>query len=705
MAAVAVVAAAESVWVVLAIAALALSVIALFNDHRSRPIGALIGMLCALALLHLPGFWFFGAPSLVTAIAVVPVIASAFERSSKLVRQRTLIALAASIGFVLVGAVGAGVTALEARSATNRAVDSTRTALELIRDGNRDEAVRTLFDSRQDFMESRDALTAPWSLPASILPVIGLNLNAVQTAVSSGLSVVEAAQIAVSSAPYGDLRLVDGQIDLDLVSAMQEPVSDLQRSLESATSDLASVDSGWLVAQISEPLDTFDGEIAQMQGTVDIAAAGLGALPTLLGAGGEANYLVQFTNTAETRALGGFMGSWGLLRATNGRILLDGTDSVGTLKEKLTAGFPYAAPPDFRERYARFRPDMFAQNWTASPDFVDNAFVSTQLFEQAEKTRIDGVMMIDPEGVAALLALTGPVRVPGLAEPLDSKNVVAYLTLGQYRQFEGQVVARRDGLEAVAKAVFDALGKTSLPGYQALAELLGPTIQGGHILFTTKDATTNSFLDQISMTGRFPRVDGDLLSLRSANANPNKIDSFLQRSMNAEIAVDPATGETSTQVTITLTNTAPASGLPTYVIGNDRGDPLGTNAMYLSLYSPLTIDRAELAGKALRMEIQTEFAINVYSATVTVPPGSTVTLQIWLRGTIPMANGDYSLTIPAQPMINDDKATITIRSTNAAQPFTQAGGFSSAVTTTNRNTVTVTGALSRTWTGQAKLGD
>jgi hypothetical protein len=207
------------------------------------------------------------------------------------------------------------------------------------------------------------------------------------------------------------------------------------------------------------------------------------------------------------------------------------------------------------------------------------------------------------------------------------------------------------------------------------------------------------------MTGRFPRVDGDLLSLRSANANPNKIDSFLQRSMNAEIAVDPATGETSTQVTITLTNTAPASGLPAYVIGNDRGDPLGTNAMYLSLYSPLTIDRAELAGKALRMEIQTEFEINVYSATVTVPPGSTVTLQIWLRGTIRMANGDYSLTIPAQPMINDDKAMITIRSTNAAQPFTQAGGFSSAVTTTNRNIVTVAGALSRTWTGQAKLGD
>jgi hypothetical protein len=56
-------------------------------------------------------------------------------------------------------------------------------------------------------------------------------------------------------------------------------------------------------------------------------------------------------------------------------------------------------------------------------------------------------------------------------------------------------------------------------------------------------------------------------------------------------------------------------------------------------------------------------------------------------------------------MINDDKAMITIRSTNAAQPFTVVSGFSSAVANANRNTVTVAGALNRTWTGQAKLGD
>ena len=62
-----------------------------------------------------------------------------------------------------------------------------------------------------------------------------------------------------------------------------------------------------------------------------LASHAVDATPGLLGAEGDRQYLVLFTNPAETRALGGFIGSYGVLEARQGRLDMTVSGSIADL--------------------------------------------------------------------------------------------------------------------------------------------------------------------------------------------------------------------------------------------------------------------------------------------------------------------------------------------------------------------------------------
>jgi len=67
--------------------------------------------------------------------------------------------------------------------------------------------------------------------------------------------------------------------------------------------------------------------------------------------------------------------------------------------------------------------------------------ILAQLYPQSGGPSIDGVLAIDPYGLAALLNFTGPIDVPGLAEPLTSANAAQVLLTQQYISFNRRLLA------------------------------------------------------------------------------------------------------------------------------------------------------------------------------------------------------------------------------------------------------------------------
>jgi hypothetical protein len=180
-------------------------------------------------------------------------------------------------------------------------------------------------------------------------------------------------------------------------------------------------------------------------------------------------------------------------------------------------------------------------------------------------------------------------------------------------------------------------------------------MQAGHlVLHSTRDHEQALFAD-LRVDGAMPPVHGDALAVVTQNASGNKIDWFLRRSVHYDVTVN-ASGVEQAELTITLTNTAPTSGEPDYVIAGSGPDPTppGTSRMIVSVYSPLGLDHS-----SIERDRERELGRSVYSGVVTVPAGETATIRLSLSGRIAMGDG-YRLDVRPQATVVPDDVAITV---------------------------------------------
>jgi hypothetical protein len=366
---------------------------------------------------------------------------------------------------------------------------------------------------------------------------------------------------------------------------------------------------------------------------------------------------------AEGRGLDGLIAAYGELTADQGRLTLTRSGDIGQLNKALPlAGGHLTGPADFLARYGAFRPQKLMQDLSYSPDLPTVADVIQQLYPQAGGDPINGVLALDPYGLASLIHLTGPIDVPGLGK-LTAANTASVLLEGQYALTSSQKVVHDYDQDAL-RIEFHKLTTGSLPGPRSLSDALDEDVRQGRIEFWSFDKADQPVLYRLGLTGSFPSAQGhDLLAVTTQNAANNKIDVYLQRSITDAVTYDPFNGEVASRVTVTLRNGAPAFGLPSEVIGSYTGSglPPGTNATWLTLYSPLGLRAATIDGHSQGMSDTAELGVHAYSQYVYVPPGGSVTLTFDLAGvTTP---GNYRLVMYNQPMVRPDLDTVTVNPT------------------------------------------
>ena len=672
----------SSWWVLVGVVALVLALVGAFSQVRLRALGAVIGTLVGATALHLPAQGFHGLPSLAAAVALVPLFASAYERSSAKVTKRIRRGLVVAAAVAVVATAALGVSAILARSSLSRAVDESRTGLDQIRSGHQSDAAVQLDHASGQFASAAQLLDSFWTWPARLVPVVAQQRQALAEASASGSLIARTGSVAADVAPYQQLKASNGRVNLPTVRSMQQPVADTAAALASAQRTLRTVRSPWLLAPVANPLADFSRQVDDALPQAQLASMALADAPGLLGGDGDRTYLILFTNPAESRFLGGFTGSFGILTAHHGKVSFTVGDRIAQL-------FPGAAgstlaitgQPEFLARYGGLDPAHNLQNLTASPDLPTDAAVTRSLFQQYYHSSLDGIVVVDPYALAALLKLTGPVEVDGLPTKLTADNAANYLLFQQYVTYGNAKDDRKDILSAAGRATFKALTTRDLPGPAAVGAALGPVVAQGRLLFYPFDHADQPLFARLGTLGQFaPPTTGDYMSVRTSNANGNKIDSFLTRTIDYQVAYDPGNGAVQATATITVHNASPAGGLPEYLIGNYQDPsnggtvPVGTNTMYLSYYSPLVLSSSTLDGQAVGADFQTEQGAQVYSLDVRVPPGQTRTLVLHLEGTI-STGSTYHLQVLNEPLVHDDTLSLHVASSSPSWHITSAEGL------------------------------
>lgn len=627
-------------------------------------IGALVGLALGQAALRLDWPDATGATLVLGAGAFVIVAASALAHVHRRTRRRAAgVAVVIGVVLVCVGGVWA-VTTWSVRDDLNRAVDTAREGLDAARAGNSRMAARRFDRAARLFAGAERRLDAWWVRPVAAIPGAAQNADALRVMTSSGRELAAAGATAARRADPDDITPIDGVVPLDDVRALEEPLTDASRALTRARTDLAGIDSPWIVGTVADKADTLDQKLARAVHDLETARLAVSVVPDLLGGDGERRYLVVFQNPAEQRANGGVIGNLAELAYRDGAIelLRNERDSDFNLRNPGTAR-TLVGPDDYVRRYAQYEPESTIQNVTLSPDFPSVAEVLEGVYPQTGAGPIDGVISLDPLALAEFLRLTGEVTVPGYDVTLHPDDAAELLLREQYVRFPDPVV-RAEFLRATVAAVFDRLRSTQLPGPAYIGEVLGPMVHEGRLQIHSRDRAEQRFFRRIGATGGFPAVrGGDFLGVATQNSAGNKIDVFQQRTVRYAARVDPATGTVDASLSIRLRNDAPASGLPDYVIGSFPDNPLprGTSQVMVSVYSPLALRAATVDGEPVALLEDEELGRRVYTAQVTVPPGGRRDLDLTLQGAVDLgSSGRYRLRVWQQATVVPDRTRVSV---------------------------------------------
>jgi hypothetical protein len=629
--------------------------------RRSRANGAVVSGALVNAVLWYPS----GPTTLVSLVAAALVIvillvsgSGNLRRGPKQVLNAALVLLAL-FGFAVVATVGWG--AVQARNDIEAGTSAAREALTAVRLGDA-EAARDSLTTAETALSSAQSELSTSTAVASAVPGLAQQMTAVDVAIQEALAVTEAANDLVQI-DYEQLRY-EGRLDLAKVTSLQPSSASVLEALSSAEESLDEVRSGWLLPPLQTRIDEFAAEVADARDDAELADQILAVSPALLGSEGTRHYLVAFLTPAELRGSGGFIGSFVELEAVGGDVSLVRSGRIKELIDAVPPGVrTISGPEDYLRRWGRFNPQDFLQDVTFPLDWPSAAQVLAELYPQSGGREVDGVIAVDPTGLAALLDLTGPVFIPGIDQPLTKDNAVPFLTKNQYVIF-GDRAAREEVLEAAARATFDRLTDASLPAPRRLGDVLGPAARGRHLQIWSPTEDEQDLFRTLQADGEVDVPDGtDALAVVQQNSANNKIDAYLQRTVRYDAEVDARTGRIDATATITLTNAVPGLDLPVAVVGNNRGRPVGTNLSLLTIMTPLQATSATLDGIPVELAEDRESGLRTWElANVAVGNGDTVIFVVKLTGALDLRDG-YRFQYLPQPVANPDlfRASLTAR--------------------------------------------
>lgn len=532
----------------------------------------------------------------------------------------------AGVVVVIFGAAG-GIAALLAKSSIDEGVDAFRSAEDTGVGGDLSGAVASFTKAEHAFDDAAEPLDSFGRL-GRLVPGLSQQLAAASTAVEAAGDGAEAGRRAGGSLDIDDVAVSGGGVDVAAIAALESPLDQLKRSLTATVDQLSGIDRSLLVGPVSDALDDALEEAVGAARTADRLHRTVQIAPDLLGVDVPRRYLLLLTSPVEARGRLGFPSAYAVLTFDNGKLTFEAKESISDLSN-LTIDQGLLDIPSRLIPYLPYKVSTHWQSTLLSPDAPSSAELIQQFARQSPVGAIDGVILADPHTMASLVGLVGPVAIPALGTELTEDTTFDFLTRDQYVAFPEDQVERKELLGVVAGLVGTKLESLSVPSLRTFTERFGPLIADGHLIIDLQpDAYPEAaaLLADTDADGSFPRPEhtaDDVVYLAQINNARNKIDLFLERSVDYDVQI-AEDGSLSGTLEVELTNTAPASGLPDYLIGGqDDGYSRGTNQSSLFIYSPHELSELLLDGEAVLPAVSYDQGIFIYQLQTDLAPGQT----------------------------------------------------------------------------------
>ena len=368
---------------------------------------------------------------------------------------------------------------------------------------------------------------------------------------------------------YFELSREDKRIILQKIYEASPRLEEALIRIDLALESFERIPEDELAAPLREAIAPFVDQLPDFRKKIQIAIPLVKIVPQLAGYPEPKNYLLLFSNNQEMRPAGGFIGTYGILKVADGEIINFDTHDIYGI-DRLAEDFLYVEPPLPLQRYMNMsRWYMRDSNW--SPDFPTSAekvlwFYAEEAngiaemlgepIDQAPLINYNGVISVNPNVIADLLGVVGPITVEG--QEFNKENFVDKL------EYQVEVGFHQEGIPvAQRKEIISVLGEEllhkifSLPAAKwiEIIDIAEDALDQRYLVIYEKDQDIQESLAEQNWAGITLDTDGDYLMLIDANMASLKTDPFVKRHITYETNFNDE-GDLIAKATINYNNTA-----------------------------------------------------------------------------------------------------------------------------------------------------
>ena len=512
------------------------------------------------------------------------------------------------------------------------AADVTALQVELgsVTDDNPPDASATLAHLQAESAAARSATDDPVYRLASLIPLIGPNLDAISdvSVTVDGLStdvLPPLTEVARTLRP-AQLKPTDGAIALEPVQRISPVLEAARGSLEQAQERMASIDRAALVQPVSDAVGTLQRKLQQADEVIDPAARIARLLPAMLGAEGPRTFMVAFQNLAEPRATGGMFGSFAIVQADHGRVTI--------LDQGTARSMGFFDPPitELAEHELAIYSPLMAQ-YPADVNFTPDFPTASRLFLEMYRARtgqsVDGLLAIDPVALSYLLEGAPPIDV-GDGVAITADNIVGVLLSTVYQEYDEADQAPRDAFLANATAVVFQEVMSGEGDPRTMLDGLRRAVSERRLLVYSNAEDEQSDIAQTTLAGGLDTgTTGANIGVYLNDGTAAKLGYYLSSETHVAWGNCRSDGWRELRVRVVLHYSPPADGLPAYVTGSSafgQAYRLRTNVL---VFAPLggSMGGATRDGAPVGIGWGEDHSRTVGTVTVEMSPGDSTELE------------------------------------------------------------------------------
>ncbi|MCK5080683.1 MAG: DUF4012 domain-containing protein [Candidatus Moranbacteria bacterium] len=268
-------------------------------------------------------------------------------------------------------------------------------------------------------------------------------------------------------------------------------------------------------------------------------------------------FLILLQNNLELRPGGGFIGSFGILKIENGKVIEIDIHDTNVFDDRISTGItpPYPMPETLNIKNWEMRDS----NW--SPDFPENAKKASYLYKlQGGGEEFDGVAAVSTEILSSFLETVGPVEIEGFPGEYNSGNAIVKLEYQVEKGYKEQDIEkgqRKYIMKYLAKNILDKAQALGIGEKKELLLKLEEHLDQKDIMLNFFNPIIQEEIVKLNWDGEVEQnIPSDYLMIVDANLAAYKTDLYMVRSFKYQ--VDFSGVEPIAKLDLTYTNTARA---------------------------------------------------------------------------------------------------------------------------------------------------